>query len=130
MHVLTRNLITRSSILTASLACATVKTPKSTLFRSLVRRLENLQLNTQIVTAMMKKSEAGLLFPQPIDYQAVSCSPAWWLISTRSFCVDPNGNDVLVIAAAAEVGDEAHGDEAKSSGTSEGQTCHFHAGVE
>ena len=48
----------------------------------------------------------------------------------NSFCVDQTGNDVLVVPQAAQEGEDDHGAGEQSSGTSEGQVCHFHAGVE
>lgn len=41
------------------------------------------------------------------------------------YCVDPDGNDVLVLAE-----DEEHSHPLDESSSSEGQDCHFHAGVE
>lgn len=54
---------------------------------------------------------------------------------TELFCVAPNGDEVEVVSAAAEEGDghteEEHAAGEHSDGAeSEGQSCHFHAGVE
>jgi zinc transporter 1/2/3 len=50
------------------------------------------------------------------------------------FCVAPDGSDVLVSLSggAAEEGQDEHGEhgDEETSAESEGETCHFHAGVE
>jgi solute carrier family 39 (zinc transporter), member 1/2/3 len=45
----------------------------------------------------------------------------------EQYCVDPDGNDVLILAEGAE---EEHSHPLDESSSSEGQDCHFHAGVE
>ncbi len=60
-----------------------------------------------------------------------------WLCS---YCVDPDGNDVQVLAEGASMAEssEEHGqpgssDQVESSGSSasaDEENCHFHAGVE
>lgn len=46
----------------------------------------------------------------------------------EQYCVDPDGNDVLVLAESAEADEHSH--PLNESSSSEGQDCHFHAGVE
>lgn len=46
----------------------------------------------------------------------------------EQYCVDPDGGDVLVLAENTEADEHSHPLDESSS--SEGQDCHFHAGVE
>lgn len=49
----------------------------------------------------------------------------------EQFCVDPQGNDVLVLAEGAHAHEEdEYSHPLDESSSSEGQNCHFHAGVE
>ena len=50
---------------------------------------------------------------------------------SEQYCVDPEGNDVLVLEDEHGAEDaEDHSHELDDSAASEGQNCHFHAGVE
>jgi len=63
--------------------------------------------------------------PQP----ALHCK---LVLTSRRFCVAPNGDDVEIALAAeeGEHGDEHADEHAGETAATGGQNCHFHAGVE
>lgn len=55
------------------------------------------------------------------------------MLTTIRYCMDPQGNDVLVGAEGGSSEEHGHshgGSEGESSGGSGEVNCHFHAGVE